>query len=498
MLAAPLPRRAPRELSDARRTSAAGSRASVLALSPARERARRRLVWVVVTIYLLAIFEGAIRKYIAPQLGQYIFFIRDPFLLYAYLLATRFSLWPRQQAFFTCSLFMCVFGVLLFVMQIGVFGLDNTRLLLGIYGWRSYFFYIPLAFLIGAQFRREDLRLVARITLVLAVPIAVLVLVQFSSSPNSQINVGVAEEQELQFKSVGITVDRIRTTGTFTSPAGQQQFIASAFALMVAMMLLPRREAGGIFVGLTACGVLTCLALSGSRGSMLHCGLIGLFAMGLGLVGKSTALKAKAFFLPLGLITAAAVLYPIVFPVGFETFMARWNGAAVNEQGIEGGVLGRAILGQIDFIRLLDVVPALGYGIGYGGNASIMLGAEVDGVKPGLMVEADLSRQIVDLGPIFGLCYIAVRLALIVWLGLRVYAATRRSPDPMPVLLFAYVSYTVLFGQISGNGSINAYGWLFTGLCIAASRQSLASIRRPRTTIRHEPQFPSPMRKRLQ
>lgn len=449
-------------------------------------------------IYLLAIFEGAIRKYIAPQLGQYIFFIRDPFLLYAYLLATRFSLWPRQQAFFAVSVFMCVFGVLLFVMQVGVFGVDNTRLLLGVYGWRSYFFYIPLAFLIGAQFRREDLRLVARITLFLAVPIAVLVLAQFSSPPNAQINVGVAEERELQFRSVGITVDRIRTTGTFTSPAGQQQFIASAFALMVAMMLLPRREAGVIFVGLTACAVLTCLALSGSRGAMLHCGLIGLFAMGLGLVGKSAALKTKALLLPLGLITSAAVLYPIVFPEGFETFMTRWNGAANAERAIEGGVFGRAVLGQVDFIRFLDVVPTLGYGLGYGGNASIMLGAEVDGVKPGLMVEADLSRQIVDLGPVFGLCYIAMRLALMIWLGLRVYAATRRSPDPMPVLLFAYVSYTVLFGQITGNGSINAYGWLFTGLCIAASRPSLASIHQSRTAVRAVTQISTPMRKRLQ
>ena len=230
---------------------------------------------------------------------------------------------------------------------------------------------------------------------------------------------------------------------------------------------------------------------------MLHCGLIGVFAVGLALVGKSAALKAKALFLPLGLITAAAVLYPIVFPVGFETFMTRWNSAAGAEKVIEGGVFGRALLGQVDFIRLLDVVPLLGYGIGYGGNASIILGAEVDGVKPGVMVEADLSRQIVDLGPVFGLCYIVVRFALIFWLGRRVYAATRRRPDPLPVLLFAYVSYTVLFGQITGNGSINAYAWLFTGLCIAASREALASSRLPRTAIRHFPRFPIPLRKRL-
>ncbi|MBX9793589.1 MAG: hypothetical protein K2Y02_04745 [Burkholderiaceae bacterium] len=444
----------------------------------ARERARRRLVWTILLIYLLAIFEGAIRKYIAPQLGQYIFFIRDPFLIYAYILATRFGMWPRNQSFFTLSLIMCVFGLLIFVLQVGAFGLDNTRLLLGVYGWRSYFLYVPLAFLIGAQFRREDLHLFARVTLLLAIPIAVLVLAQFSSSPNATINVGVAEEKELQFKSVGITVERIRTTGTFTSPAGQQQFIASAFALMLATFLTPNRRGGWVLLALSACGVLTCLGLSGSRGAMLHCGLVGLFAMSIAFFGKSSAFKTKALVVPLALATAAIVLYPIVFPVGFETFMARWNAAAHNESGIEGGVLGRAILGMFDFVRLLDFVPALGYGIGYGGNASIMLGAEVDGVRPGLLVEADFSRQMVDLGPVFGLFYIAIRVALVLWLGRRVLAATRREPDPLPVLLYAYVSYTLLFGQITGNGTINAYGWLFTGLCIAASRPVLP-LRRP-------------------
>lgn len=496
MLAAPLPRRAPRELSEAARASAVG-RPSVGALSPARERARKRLVWTVLLIYLLAIFEGAIRKYIAPQLGQYIFFVRDPFLLYAYILATRFALWPPNRGFFALSLFMCVFGVLLFFMQTGVFGVDNIRLLLGVYGWRAYFFYLPLAFLIGAQFRRADLLLFARITLLLAIPIGALVLAQFASPPNAPINVGVAEEQALQFKSVGITLDRIRTTGTFTAPAGQQQFIASAFALLLAMLLLPRKQSGLVFFAVTACGVLTCLALSGSRGAMLHCAIVGLAAISVALVSKNAALKAKAVFLPAALVVAAAILYPIVFPEGFATFMSRWNAAADSEGG-DAGILIRSALGMVDFVRFIGDVPLLGYGIGYGGNASIILNAEVDGIKPGWLVEADLSRQMVDLGPVFGLGYIAFRMAFVVWLGFAAMRATRRSADPLPVMLYAFAGVTIFAGQITGNGSINAYAWLFAGLCIAASREAHASSRLPRTAIRHAPRFPIPLRKRLQ
>jgi len=48
----------------------------------------------------------------------------------------------------------------------------------------------------------------------------------------------------------------------------------------------------------------------------------------------------------------------------------------------------------------------------------------------------------------------------------------------MPMLLFGYAGYVVLLGQITGNGSINVYAWLFSGLCIAATREALAGAQR--------------------
>ena len=450
------------------------------ALSPACERARRRLVWTVMLAYLLVIFEGAIRKYIAPQFGQYIFFIRDPFVIYAYLLAFRFGLWPRNQAWCSLSFFLCGFGVVLFFLQLAAFGFDNTRLILGVYGWRSYFFYLPLAFLIGAQFRRQDVLRFARVTLLLAAPMGALVAAQFWSPPNAPINVGVAEDEEFQFKSVTLSLERIRTTGTFTSPGGQSQFIGTAFAFLLGMMLLPKPRPNPLFLAISAAGLLTCVALSGSRGAVLTCGVVLLFALGLALVGKGGAFRAKAFALPIALAAVAVVLYPIVFPEGFETFMGRWTGAAAAESQV-GGVGGRAVLGLLDFMRFIGDVGSLGYGLGYGGNAAIILGAEVDGVKVGYLVEADFSRHMVDLGPVFGVCYILLRLALIGWLAKLVLNSTRRSPDPLPMMMFSFAGLALLSGQITGLGTATAYCWLFVGLCIASAREAL--LNSPRRSL---------------
>ena len=467
--AARTPPRAPRELSEARPSGPVAAHRT----HPARERARRHLVATVLSLYLLAIFEGLIRKYAAPELAKVIFFIRDPLVFYAYVHATRHRLWPRGQMFLMLSFAMAAFGVVLVVLQNATTGFEPLRLLLGAYGWRAYFLYAPLAFLIGAQFRAADLLRVASVTLVLAVPIAVLVALQFASPPGASVNVGFASEEEYQFKNIGLDAEHVRPTGPFTSTTGQGQFVTSAFAFLLALLLRPpgRRGRRLVLMCAGAAGILTCLALSGSRGTVLSCVVVGAFALALGPIGRGAAFRTKALALPTALAIAAAALYPIVFPEGFSTFATRWETAAAAESGV-GGIAGRWFYGFIDFVRLIDQVPPFGWGLGYGGNASTILGAGVDGVARGQLAETDFARHMVDLGPALGVLYIVFRFALVIWLARIVLAASRRAPDPLPMVLFGYVGLVLLTGQLTGHGTINFYGWFFAGLTIAAAREA--------------------------
>ena len=430
---------------------------------------------LIFAIYLLAIFEGSLRKWVLPQFSQYIFFIRDPLLVVAYVIATQHRLWPRGQAFFTLSVLMCGAGALLAALQAATGSPSDLRLILGVYGWRSYFLYVPLAFLVGAVFRREDLLRLFKLTLFLAVPIGVLVAAQFAASPTAAINVGNAADETLQFHGVGLNPERTRPMGPFASGAGQQQFTATACAIALAFFVAPKHIRRPSFLLLAAGtgGMLTAAALSGSRGTVLQCGLALVFALALGVLGRGGALKGRALVLPLALAVGAVTLYPLLFPEGFEAFTHRWVAAeTIESKGGAGGVFGRAFFGLIDFFRLVGTVPFLGYGLGYGGNASITLGATIDGVKPGLLVETDFARHMVDLGPLAGTAYIVFRLALAGWLTAKVLRVTRQSDDPMPMMLLSYVAYVVVMGQITGQGAINVYGWLFTGLLIAACKEA--------------------------
>ena len=377
---------------------------------------------------------------------------------------------------FKLSVGMAVFGAVLLVLQVATGGYSEHRLVLGVYGWRAYFMYAPLAFLVGSQLGRTDVLRISKLMLWLAIPIAVLVTAQFFSPQGAPINVGIAEDAELQFKGLAATGERIRPMGPFASGAAQQQFVALACAILVAFFVAPRRLPQPSFTALllTGSGVLTCIALSGSRGTVLQCALAIAVAFGVGMVGRGAAIKGRAILWPAVLTAGALLAYPMVFPEGYAAFTERWAAADAAERRVfqETGVFGRALYGLIDFVRLIGEVPMFGYGLGFGGNAAITLRATIDGVPIGGLAETDSARHIVDLGPVLGLGYIVFRIVLAAWLTGIAFRAVRRHADPMPLLLWSYVAYVFVMGQLTGQGTINFFGWLFAGVLIAACNPS--------------------------
>jgi hypothetical protein len=449
------------------------------------------LVRLVFFIYLLAIFEGALRKWVAPQLSQYIFFIRDPFVIWAYFIAFNHRLWPHRSIPLRIGWVVAGIGALIAFLQIALSGFDQFTILLAGYGWRNYFLYLPLAFLVGEQFSRRDVMRLCRLTLWIALPVAFLIALQFAAAPDAPINVGNATNAAAQFRGLGLDGDHTRPMGTFTSAAGQTMFVSSAFAFVLALLILPgkKRPIGLATVLVGAIAVLSAVALGGSRYAFIHCGLSVAGAMLLGLFIKGMATKGRALLIPLGLALSAAIMYPVVFPEGFSAIAGRWNNAAEVETAQFGhsAVVGRALYDMVNFIDLLHVAPALGYGLGYGGNASTSLGATIEGATPLELAESDWARHIVDLGPVFGCAFIVCRIAFVLWLGKRVFLASRRRSDPVPALLFTFIASELFYGQVTGHGTINIYIWLYTGLCLASMRMpSLTRARAVRLPQRTE------------
>jgi hypothetical protein len=446
-------------------------RASVLS---AADKPRRNIVALVTLVYLLLMFEGALRKYLLPSFGQLLFFVRDPFVLAVYALALRHSL-VRRSRLLTAGVVFGAVGVLLIALQgMGVASGIAKWPILAVYGWRNYFFYIPLPFIVGAVFKAADLKRIVKLTLILSIPIAFLVVLQFRSPPDAPINVGYGASVEQQFHGLTVDVDHTRPSGTFSSDVGEREFVVSCVAMLMTLWIMPaaRRFLKSWQLLVATGAVLSCLAVSGSRGAMLASAIVVVVAVGSGTVLKGSGASARAILLPIVIVVAAILLFPIVFPDGYSTFTNRWIMAnAAESQQFSLGVFGRALYGFVDFLSLMGNTPITGYGLGLAGNASLTLGVTIPGFTG--WAETDWARHIVDLGPLFGVAFIIFRLILVGWLGVTSISGARRTGSPLPLLLFAFVGNELLAGELTGNGTVNGYAWLFAGFCLAACRARL-------------------------
>jgi hypothetical protein len=472
------------------------SRPYAAALDDARsETARRWIVGLTILVVLLLIFEGTLRKWVLPSQGRLLFFVRDPFVLGIYVIALASGWWPRDRILLNAGLAFAALAVLLAGVQLASASIPaSTQLLLAVYGWRNYFFYLPLLFVIGATFRRADVARVVKLMLLLSVPIAALVALQFLAPPGAKINVGIAEDAALQFRGLGLVGGRTRPAGPFTSVIGQREFTVAVLAMALAMWLTVRRARPvpmWLLLAGTA-GGLACLGFGASRGAFIHVGLLVVAAVGCAALLRAGAATVRALVLPPLLVLAGAYLYPRLAPQAHEAFADRWVAAAAAEsRHFEWGVFGRALYGFVDFFNLVGTTPLLGYGLGLAGNARLLLGVEIEGFTG--WAETDFARHVVDLGPLLAPLYIALRVALVAWLAFVALRALRQRSEPLALLLVVFAGIELLQGQITGHGSVNGFAWIFGGLALAAASAATGGTPAPSVPARG-PRFPNLLR----
>jgi len=109
------------------------------------EKSRRTIVVLIFIVYWLLIFEGALRKWAFPDIGNLLFFIKDPFVLIIYGIALQHKIWPKTSPLISYSNVLIGISFMVITLQFLFYQIEPIILL---YGWRNYFFYLPLIFII--------------------------------------------------------------------------------------------------------------------------------------------------------------------------------------------------------------------------------------------------------------------------------------------------------------------------------------------------------------
>jgi hypothetical protein len=439
---------------------------------------RKVVVGLILIVYWLLLTEGALRKWLLPDYHKILFFVRDPFVIAAYIYAIRYRLWPKANIALMVSLGVAVLFLCLLPLQLYATRADAVVLL---YGWRNYFFYIPLMFLVGNVMQPSDVRTVARHTLYASIPIAILVIWQFISPPDAFINKAVTEDALVFGLAEGI----VRTTGLFTFTLGQSLFVATTAAFLTWTVTVWRASrplsAGALVLILLAFAIN--LALSGSRLAVVY---VGLFFF---LLFIHQALHARRSGTILGLVLLIAIVagFALALP---EFITEAWQSRV--EEAKEGGdsIIGRIWFGMTSFLGHVVDSPPLGFGLGYGtgGGATV-----ATGFADFTLVEEELARIILEAGSTFGFAYIFLRLFLMCYLSVRVIGAWRKSHDMLGMALLLFVVPQFLQGPMTGQGTVMGYAWLFAGFALAASKSRLNDSVHVAARIDHAPALIRPV-----
>lgn len=439
--------------------------------STAYEKGRDKIVTLIFTVYWLLLFEGVLRKWLLPEYQKELFFVRDPFVLGIYFLCLKHKVWPRNVLWTIVALsWMWVGGALVLLHVLNGMISSRTALVLAVYGWREYFFYIPLALVIGECFSREDLLRLIRYTLWLSMPVAVLVLFQCHAGAHTWINAGSSANPADTFAPMGVTLGYVRSEGTFTSPAGQALFVASTIAMLLWFWILPpaRRPMGRAMLIVATLAALTSLAVGGQRLEFALTGIIVLAALA-GAMHSRGYMSRRMRRVTVGLVFSGMLVAPVLFPDQLHALALRAEHAAAWDSAYSYGMVNRTVKDLVHFTSFLGTTPATGYGLAATENVIDRLD-----LPSRIYVEDDLSRNIVELGPILGTGFILFRIALVLWLAAGGIKSARLRADPLPLLLLAVIAPLLLYSDI-GQGTENGYVWLFVGFCIAASRTATTS-----------------------
>jgi hypothetical protein len=371
----------------------------------------KRLFWV---YFFLLIFEGALRKWVLPQLSAPLLLVRDPVALLIIWEAYRTRKWPRQWSSVTGILAAAMLALCFVQLVVG-----ENPWFVALYGLRSYLLPFPVAFIMGENLDTEDLRKFGTCTLWLLLPLVALEVAQYMAAPSSFLNKGAYKGLE-QITYAGA---HVRASGTFSFVTGPSAYIPMA-AAFIFYGIVNDRFAKKWLLWAASSALILAIPVTGSRGMLIlltaTLACVAIAAM-FGVSHLGSALKVLVVMV----IVAVVVSRLPVFSEATDTFLERITSASGSEGGAEGTLHSRVDLPIVQAIDYsLSSTQWYGNGIGLGSNVASTL---LTGTQQFLAGEGEFERVIVEFGGPCGLAFMLLRFLLAVLIAAKALSGVREG-----------------------------------------------------------------------
>jgi hypothetical protein len=422
------------------------------------------MIWVKRWIWLYLILllgEGALRKWMFPQLSAPLLIVRDPVLIVCYALALRSGRFPVNG-----------FLAFLAVIAVAATSISLILLLLGntlatpfvlIYGFRANFFHLPLVFLISSEFDRRDVLKFGRVLLWLAPVMAVIVYLQYRGGPLDWINAGAGQvdpETAGQISVAAAGVDKVRPAGVFSYNTGLASYLSllAAFAVygFYHLSAFNRRL---LIISSALLVLMSVLAVS--RSTLLSVAIVCSTGLVCGLA--KPGLAGRTFKIAAGVVFAVLLIgSSAIFQEASSILGSRFEGAG----GLKVGIWERWLGGITGPVSVALNAPITGLGLGLGTNAAAGL---LTGRRAFLVAEGEWDRLVLEMGGLLGSMYIFWRVYLVARLGRESLASLAARSDPLPILILSASALGLAMGSF-GQPTALGFAVVGGGLCLAAMR----------------------------
>lgn len=389
-------------------TSANATRGFSVVVTPdVRRRLAVKLFWI---IYILYLSEGALRKWVFPEYADWLFFVRDPVVVAFYALCLGYrKCWPHFAWWLWTG-----FAVVSSLIGLFVYLASGYGLLEWVLGVRSYWLYMPMAFILPRLFNRESFERFLWWQLLLMPGYAGLVAFQYYSEPTAWINRGDLAEEGVAL----LTGERARTYGLFYYYSQNAFFVATQIVL-VFVALRYFRVRGWLSVLFPVCvfALAVSAILTGARRMVFLAAVVMMAAV----CGTVVSRDQRRWQLMVGVLLSGALGLGVIIwdaDIVWE-YQMRFEEAAM----VEGSIWNRVLWEVGAFVDAMSVAPPFGFGVGAGTNAVVRLTG-----KPVFWLgENELERVVNELGPVLGMFYLILRWGIAVWLVSWAWRKARRG-----------------------------------------------------------------------
>jgi hypothetical protein len=411
---------------------------------------------------VLVIFEGALRKWFFPSSQDLVYFAKDVLLLGAYLgfFRDRTRLRFRPPAIPLVNVLLAA-SALVGLLQ--VFNPNLPNLLVGIFGFKAYFFYVPLLWLLPAAFRSDtELWTFLRRYVLITIPVGLLAVAQFFSPSSSVLNTYARTTGPIGTVITFGSSEYVRVTATFSFITGYTAYLlATAMLLLGVLGALRWRFRGNLYFFLALVMDLLGMLMTGSRGPVFL--LVAVFP----LYWWLAVIRERGGGAAFGRLVVAMVLVAGFLSFAGEDALNAFYGRALGRADVPS----RIASPLLSPFALLPEVGLVGYGIGATHQTAVTLAPHVIPYSwlRGLLVEVESGRVMIELGPVgFGLVYL-LRIVLSI-VALRQVLLLRTRFHRALVIASLLFFLTSIPGGVVFDVTADLYYWFFAGLLLTAMR----------------------------